>query len=74
MNRQPTYVMGTLALREREVLEHLARGDPNKDIGARLGCAPRTVAFPRYAEFSLRCRARNSARHCAAEASNGKQH
>jgi DNA-binding NarL/FixJ family response regulator len=32
-----------LTERETEVLEQLARGDANKDIAPKLGCAPRTV-------------------------------
>jgi DNA-binding NarL/FixJ family response regulator len=33
----------TLTRREREVLDHVARGFSNKEIAAAIGCAPKTV-------------------------------
>jgi DNA-binding NarL/FixJ family response regulator len=39
----PDDELGQLTPREREVLHHLARGYPYKQIGVRLGISPRTV-------------------------------
>jgi len=41
--RQPDAQSGSLTPREREVLQHIARGYPYKQIGLRLGISSRTV-------------------------------
>jgi DNA-binding CsgD family transcriptional regulator len=40
--------LGRLTPREREVLQLLAEGRTMKEVGARLGITPRTVAFHKY--------------------------
>jgi DNA-binding NarL/FixJ family response regulator len=68
----PGLPLERLSPREREVLELLAEGRSMKQVGARLGITPRTVAFHKYrlmAKLAIRSTAglvRFAARRCLA--------